>query len=59
MTGWLNLVVQEATEMPAHPDLGIRISVWFIGMFLLSVGGALLYLRMKELQEERKSGDQG
>ena len=37
------------------PDLGVRISVWFIGMFLLALGGALVYLRMKEQQEERKN----
>ncbi len=38
------------------PDLGVRISVWFIGMFFLAVGWMLLYLRMAELKKERKSG---
>jgi hypothetical protein len=34
----------------AIPDAGIRISVWFIVMFFLAIGAALLYLRMKEIE---------
>lgn len=36
------------------PDLGVRVSVWFIGMFLLTVGAALLYLRIGEFNEMRR-----
>ena len=39
------------------PNFGVRLSVWFIGMFLLAVGGALIYLRMKELRERQKTSD--
>ena len=31
------------------PDIGVRVSVWFIGMFLLALGAALFYLRIREL----------
>jgi hypothetical protein len=36
------------------PDVGVRVSVWFIGMFFLAVGAALLYLRRREIEDERK-----
>ena len=50
----------QGADVPAtSPDIGVRISVWVIVMFLLAVGGALLYLRMKEIGDERRSGDSG
>jgi hypothetical protein len=36
------------------PDVGVRVSVWFIGMFFLAVGAALMYLRRREIEDERK-----
>ena len=48
-------LIQGGTAPGDVPELGVRISAWFIGMFLLAVGGALIYLRMKELEDERKS----
>jgi hypothetical protein len=59
MTLLLIRILQEGGGGAAIPDAGIRISVWFIGMFLLAVGGALVYLRLRELDQDGESGDQG
>jgi hypothetical protein len=54
MNDLLMFFLQNGGGVGQIPDLGVRISVWFIGMFLLAVGAALIYLRMNELEEGRK-----
>lgn len=56
MTVYLLCLLQAGGGEASPPDIGVRISIWFIGMFLLAVGGAILYFRIKELGEERKRG---
>lgn len=50
-----SLILQEdSVATGIVPDAGVRLSVWIIGMFLLAVGGVLVYFRMKELSEREK-----
>lgn len=55
MIGLITMILQEAVREEWIPEMGVRISVWFIGIFLLTVGGAVLYLRLVELKQKRKS----
>ena len=57
MISLVMFILQPDRGVGQIPDPGVRISVWFIGMFLLAVGWTLLYLRMAELKNERKSGN--
>ncbi len=57
MMGFLFYLFQENGNTGGIPDLGIRLSVWFIGMFLLAVGGAILFVKMQEFR--KKPGESG
>ncbi len=50
-----SLILQEdSVATGIVPDAGVRLSVWMIGMFLLAIGGVLVYFRMKEISESGK-----
>ncbi len=55
MIGLITMILQAGVREEGIPEMGVRISVWFIGIFLLTVGGAVLYLRLVELKQKRKS----
>lgn len=52
MSALIRFILQEDTAAASAaadgiPELGVRISVWVIGVFLLAVGGAIVWLRMR------------
>lgn len=49
-----SMLLQGDSVATGMPEPGVRFSVWMIGMFLLAVGGVLVYFRMKELSEREK-----
>jgi hypothetical protein len=55
MIACLFYLFQEGEMTGGIPDIGVRLSIWIIGMFLLAVGGALIGLRIWELKKERES----
>lgn len=56
MITWVavSMLLQEGLVATGMPEAGVRFSVWMIGMFVLAVGGVLVYFRMKELSERGK-----
>ena len=57
MTGMLLNAFQEGGAVGGIPGIGVRLSIWFIAMFMLAVGGAMIYLRMRELEKDPHSYD--
>jgi len=55
MIGLLLYIFQIGEMTGGVPEPGVRLSVWFIGMFVLAVGGALISIRIWELKKERDS----
>ncbi len=58
MITWVtvSMLLQEDSVATGIPEPGVRISVWMIGMFLLAIGGTMVYFRMKELSGNEKWG---
>jgi len=54
MIGLILSLMQEGGIVCGIPDPAVRLSLWIIGMFVLMVGGALIFLRIQEIERGEK-----